>query len=264
MKCRFFGALLLLTVACSAAFEVQIINASTVALGSIASLYPGSLNPACLLQDGDLYLRADYSRLFGLTGLDYYQAKGLWKFHKQRQIGFGIHNFGNQIYQEKTLGIRYGQSVQNVLTLGVALDLYHVMITGCENSTAVGLSFGSVWKLGEKIDAALLLQNVNSPAIYGNYDPLPECFLMGIRYTPLPQVELCGEIFKDTLFPFAMRMGTILRPLQFLDLKFGVQLNPDRYSGGLALHLKGLSIDIAYQHHQVLPYTLYYGIGYGF
>lgn len=264
MNWKFICLIILMSVTSPAAFEVQTLNASAVALGSIASLYAGSSNPACFLTDETLYLRVDYTRLFGLTGLDYYQAEGLWKFREQRQLGIGFQNFGNRIYQEKTLGICYGYQLKNLLALGLSVQLYNVAITGCQNSTAVGLSLGSVWDLDEDIQVGMLLQNVNSPAIYGHYDPLPECFLLGIRYTPVSKIDLCSELFKDTEFPFSFRMGTIIRPLPFVELKLGAQLNPDRYAGGISFYLKGLRIDVAYQHHQVLPYTLYYGIGYGF
>jgi len=256
--------LLLLLKFCSAAFEVQSINPSLIALGSMTSLYPGSLNPAARAPYKTLYVRADYTRLYGISGLDYYQTQLEWLSSKQKCIGLDLCNFGNGIYQEKTVGFSYGQRLKDILSLGLSVRLYNIAILGYQSSTAFGLTVGSVWDLNEQLQIAVLFQNVNSPSIYKCSDPLPECFSMGVRYMPQMKLEFCGEMFKDTEFPFSLRMGAILKPFDFVDLKFGVQFNPDRYSGGFSFYWKKLSLDFAFQHHQVLPYTLYCGIGYGF
>ena len=256
--------LILLQTFCFAAFEVQSINAASIALGSITSLYPGSLNPAFLARPKSLVMRVDYARLFGLTGLDYYQAQLGWSSIKQKCLGLHLKNFGNTVYQEKTIGISYGQNLKDILSLGLSVHVYNIAIAGYQSSTAIGLNFGSVWNLNEQMQIGLLFQNINSPSIYKCSDPLPECFSLGARYAPFSKMELCGELFKDTEFPFSLRVGAIIKPFDFMDLKFGSQLNPDRYSGGISIYWKSLSADFAFQHHQTLPYTLYYGIGFGF
>ena len=256
--------LILLPIFCLAAFEVQSINSTSIALGTIASLYPGSLNPAFPIKQKSLVMRIDYARLYGLTGLDYYQAELGWSSKEQKSTRLSLRNFGNPVYQEKTLGISYGQSLKNILSLGITIDWYNIAIAGYQSSTTIGMSLGSVWELSEQIQIGILFRNINSPSIYKCADPLPECFSLGVRFTPLVKMEFCGELFKDTEFPFSLRMGTVIKPVDFMDLKFGAQLNPDRYSGGLSLYWKKFSLDFTFQHHQILPYTLYYGIGYGF
>ena len=256
--------LILLPLFCPAAFEVQSINTSLIALGSITSLYPGSLNPAFLTQQKSMTMRVDYARLYGLSGLDYYQAQLSWNSQKQQCFGFHFRNFGNTIYQEKTAGISYGQNLKDVLSVGLSVHLYNIAIAGYQSSTAIGLTVGSVCNLNGQMQVALLFQNINSPSIYKCSDSLPECFSLGARYIPLSKIELCGELFKDTEFPFSLRVGTIIKPAKFVDLKFGTQLNPDRYSAGISIYWKKLSMDFAFQHHQILPHTFYYGIGYGF
>ena len=256
--------LILLPTFCLAAFEVQSINTSSIALGSITSLYICSLNPAFLTEQKSMVMRVDYARLYGLTGLDYYQAQLGWSSIKQKCFGLYLQNFGNTVYQEKTAGISYGQSLKNILSLGLTVHLYNIAIAGYQSSTTIGLSLGSVWNLSEQMQIGLLFQNINSPSIYKCSDPLPECFSLGARYAPLSKMEVCGELFKDTEFPFSLRVGAIIKPFDFMDLKFGTQINPDRYSGGISIYWKSLSVDFAFQHHQTLPYTLYYGIGCGF
>ncbi|MDO9549191.1 MAG: hypothetical protein Q7J65_09540 [Candidatus Marinimicrobia bacterium] len=255
--------LILLPAFCLAAFEVQSINTSSIALGSITSLYPGSLNPAFPARQKSLFMRADYARLYGLSGLDYYQVQMGWNPNTKNCIGLYLRNLGNPVYQEKTVGISYGQSLRDILSLGLSVHLYNIAIAGYQSSTAIGLTLGSVWNLNEQMQIAVLFQNINSPSIYECSDPLPECFSLGARYIPLSKIELCGELFKDTEFPFSLRVGAIIKLFDFMDLKFGTQLNPDRYSGGISMYWKKLSLDFAFQHHQILPYTLYYGIGYG-
>ena len=261
---KLITVLMFLTVLSPAAFELQSVNTTGIALGSISSLYPGALNPAVLIPEKTMVMRTDYSRLFGISGLDYYQVEISRGFRRGMCAGMTFQNLGNRIYQEKTAGFKIGSDIKNVFSVGITLNVYNVTIIGYEKSTAVGLTAGSLWNLNEEMQVSLVYHNINSPAIYHHSDPLPECFFMGVRYVSKSKVEFFGEIFKDTQFPFSLRLGSVLKPCKFLDLRCGTQFNPDRYSGGFSIYWRKFSLDFAIQQHQVLPYTLYYGIGYGF
>jgi hypothetical protein len=261
-KCS--AVLILLFTTCFAAFEIQSVNTTSIALGNIISLYPGSQNPAALVESVGTFARFDYTRLFGIKDLNYYETRLSRSFRKNIAAGFNFQMFGNSIYQEKTLGIQVAKKYLDIISVGLAAQLYHIMIIGYQNSTAAGITLGICYFLNERLTLATLFQNINNPTIYSKSDPLPQCFTVGIRYKAQPKVEFSGELFKDTEFPFSTRAAVLIKALPFIDVMMGVQHNPDRYSGGLSLHWKKLRVDLALQHHLVLPYTLYCGIGIGF
>ena len=254
----------LLPVLCPAAFEIQSLNTAGIALGSVSSLYPGLLNPAVLTPERSFRFHTDYSQLYGIKGLDYYHAGIDYGFIKRKSAGLVFQNLGNSVYQEKTVTFKFGQDIRNVLSLGLSLNVYNVAISGYQSSTAFGLNVGSVLNLDKQTQLAFLYQNVNNPSICEQTDPLPQCFYFGVRYFPKSSFELYGELFKDTEFPFSLRLASVLKPFSFMDIKCGVQFKPDRFSGGVSVYWRKLSLDIAVLHHQVLPYTFFYGLGYGF
>jgi hypothetical protein len=237
-KTMIIGCLLITTG--FAAFELQTVNPSSIALGNVISLYPYSLNPAAQTEAVGKYLRFDYSRIFSIKGLDYYEVQAGWTSIRKRSYGAVLRSFGNPVYQEKTIVFNHARR---------------------DSDGAVGLTIGAKCYISEQMQFAVLFQNVNSPSLYDRSNRLPECFSAGLSYTPLPRIDWCLELFKDTEFPFSTRTGVRIKTLSCLDLMVGAQLNPDRFSGGLTLHWKQFRFDAAFLHHLVLPYTIYCGFG---
>ena len=258
-KSMIIGCLLVTTG--FAAFELQTVNPSSIALGNVISLYPYSLNPAAQTENVGKFLRFDYSRIFGIKGLDYYELQAGWTSIGKRSYGAVLRSFGNPIYQEKTIVFNHARRIINVLAAGVSLHFYHIAISGYDSDGTVGLTIGAKCYISEQLQFAVLFQNVNSPSLYDRSSRLPECFSAGLSYTPHPRIDWCMELFKDTEFPFSTRTGVRIKTLPCLDLMVGAQLNPDRFTGGLALHWKQFRFDAALLHHLVLPYTICCGFG---
>jgi hypothetical protein len=244
-----------------AAFELQTINPCVIARGNVGSLYHYALNPAANTEISGRFIRFDYSRLYGIKGLDYFDVQMGWTSAKQRYAGIGLKSFGNSIYQEKTLEISYARKFTKILSVGIMVNYYHISITGFNESGAFGLTVGTKYYLTDLFKFAILFQNVNSPDIYSDANHLPECLIFGMQATLHPKIEWCAELYKDTEFPFSPRTGLCLKICPTLDIATGVQLNPDRFSCGVSFHWKGLQLDAAFLHHMVLPYTIYCGCG---
>ncbi len=245
-----------------AAFEVQALNPSFIARGGIISIHSGSLNPAATLENQGIKFRVDYSNLFGIKGLRCCDFSIGWGSESKRGASFHVNSLGSQIYQENTYGIGYCQSIRNVIALGVIVKYYDLEIAGYDSTGAIGLTFGSKFYLNDFLRMSLLFQNVNAPKICNKSDALPESFTFGIQWIPDSRVEIDVEIFKDTIFPFSTRVGAKVAVFQGLFGLLGVQLNPDRYSGGISFVWNGFQFDAAILHHVVLPYTFYFGCSY--
>lgn len=244
-----------------AAFEIQSVNPRLIALGGIVSLLPASPNPAVNPEQAGKYIRFDYSRLYGLKGLDCYEVYCSWTTIRRRAMGLALRSFGNPIYSENTLEVSWAFQYRDYLAVGIAANYFHVDIAGYGMAGTVGLSLGTKYYLSRTLRLAMLFQNINRPAIYSKTEYLPESFSLGLQVMPNRKLEWNVEVFKDTGFPFTPRTGICIRALSLLDIRLGVQLNPDRLSGGFSLNWKGLQCDVAYLHHMVLPATIYIGCG---
>ena len=244
-----------------AAFEIQSINPQLIALGGIVSLLPSSPNPAANTEQVGRLIRFDYSRLYGIKGLDCYEAYCSWTMIRHRALGLVLRSFGNSIYSENTLELSWAIQYRDYLAIGVAANYFQIDIANYGMSGTIGLSFGTKYYLSRTIQLAVLFQNVNQPKIYSKIEHLPECFSLGMQLKPHRQLEWDVEVFKDTGFPFTPRTGICIKTLPFLDIRLGVQLNPDRLAGGFSFYWKGLRCDAAYLHHMVLPGTIYVGCG---
>jgi hypothetical protein len=244
-----------------AAFEIQSVNPQLIAMGGVVSLLPLSPNPAANTERIGKSIRFDYSRLYGIKGLDCYEASCSWTTMRHRALGLAARSFGNPIYSENTLEFSWAIQYRDYLAIGVAANYFHIDIAGYGMSGTLGLSLGTKYYLSRTLRLAILLQNINRPKIYSKIEDLPESFSLGIQIMPYRQLEWDVEVFKDTEFPFTPRTGVCIKALSFLDLRLGVQMNPDRLAGGFSLYWKGLQCDVAYLHHMVLPGTLYVGCG---
>jgi hypothetical protein len=258
------SAFVFLFSSCFAAFELQSVNTVSIALGNMNSLYPSSLNPAAQVECRGKLARFDYARIFNIKGLDYYETRLSHGFRGNQAAGISMQIFGNSLYQEKTFETQYARRLLEMVSIGLAVRLYHISITGYQNSVTAGVTMGVCYYLNERLTLATLFQNVNNPKIYRESNQLPQCYSLGVRYRMVPQIELYAELFKDIEFPFNPKGAILLQALPILDIMLGIQYHPNRYSGGLSFHWRKLRFDLALQHHMVLPYTLYCGFGIGF
>lgn len=262
MPGRLFFFLLFSFIKVYAAFEMQVLNPSFIARGGIISIHSGSLNPAATLENQGIKFRVDYSNLFGIKGLRHSDFNVGWGNNNKRGAFLYVNSLGSQIYQENTYGIGYCHLIRKVIALGLLVKYYDLTIAGYDRAGTIGLTFGSKFYMNDIFRMSLLFQNVNAPKICNKSDALPESFTFGIQWIPDSRVEIDGEIFKDTIFPFSTRVGVKLAIFQGLFGLLGIQLNPDRYSGGISCYWNSFQFDVAILHHIVLPYTFYFGCSY--
>jgi hypothetical protein len=244
------------------AFEIQMVNPTLIARGGIISIHPGSLNPSAILENDGFCFRSDYTNLFGIKGLHSWDANIEWG--KYRLVGIGLHTnaCGNDLYQESMLSLSYCRSIKEVISVGGSAVCYNVAIAGDYDSyRAIGISIGSKFFVSDDLRLALLFQNVNAPKLYKDSNDIPETFTFGVQWFPHSKIELNAELYKDTIFPFSTRFGIVIEIFKGVRGLVGVQLNPERYSGGISCKWRNIQFDAAILHHAVLPYTYYFGCG---
>lgn len=260
MSKRIISLIFILGFNVYAAFEIQTVDPFLIAMGGVVSIHPMSLNPANIIEEKGANFRISFSNLYGIKGLK------RWEFNagfggKRHGASLMVHSLGNSIYQELSIGVRYCEFIRDVILLGGSIQYYSLGISGYGNAGTIGLSIGSKLYLSSDFRMALLFQNVNGPRISEEKDSLPQSFALGIQWLPNQRVEINGELFKETIFPFSTRVGMSIKIINGIRCLLGVQLNPDRFSGGVSCRWNHFQFDVAVLHHMQLPYTIFFGCG---
>lgn len=261
---RLFFVWLLLFSAARAAFEIKIANPAAIARGGIISLFPGGTNPAILIKDKGFQCGLNYSNLYGIKNLTIWDANLQYTTRSRAGIALHITTLGNAIYQEKSVGFSYARHLSSLISAGITVNYYDLTITGYQTTGAFGLNFGTSFYPDSNLGFSLSFENINAPKICNGQEELPQTFAFGWQWRPLQRGELSAEIFKDTRRPFIFRSGIRIGIVRGFNLLAGIQLNPDRLSGGFELTWHQIQMALAIQHHPILPSTLYYGCGLNF
>jgi competence ComEA-like helix-hairpin-helix protein len=190
-----------------------------------------------------------YQKPFGISELNYGTVAAnfpIWN----RRFGLGLLTFGNNLYREQALSIAYSHKYQNRFYYGLALRYQSISIEGYGSSGTVGLELGLVIPLSSRLDWGFIAKNVNRPTIGQANQHLPQTFSSGISSKALTNLILNFEIFKDVRFPAEARFGCEFRPFDNIALRAGVANHPSRFSAGLGLAIKRITIDYAFFTHQ--------------
>jgi len=247
-----------------AAFDIATVAPGAIARGGIVSVAPGGSNPAAIVNHNGGFCGLNYANLYSIKNLQCWDADLLFTVRSKNGFAVRLNVLGNTVYQEKSFGFSYGRLFSELMAVGATVSYYDLAIVGYRRTGAVGFNCGAKFFPDTTLSFALLFENVNAPKICGGQEKLPQTFVFGWQWQPLGRGELTGEIFKDTRRPFIFRSGLRIEIAPGCDLLAGVQFNPDRFSGGIALTWRKIRLTCAVQHHPTLPFTFYYGCGLNF
>ena len=258
MKWRILTFSLLTFCFLSGAFEVRTVNPGIIAMGEIMSVNSIFLNPTGIDNENGFRLEFGYTNLYSLKGLKLWEASGGIK-RDMFGVAVRFQSTGYSTYHESVNDVGFSYNHSELFTIAVNLSYYAIGITGYGEDREVGISVGSNIYPTQQLKTSLIFRNVNAPKIAETHESLPQSFAFGFGWFPSNKWELEGELYKDTLYPFMTRFGISFLPVDFAKIMLGIQLNPDRYSGGIAFSLSKYSVIIATRSHMNLPHTLYFG-----
>ena len=241
-----------------AAFEIQLINPENIACGSIVSILPGGLNYSTILDEYGINLRASYTSLFGINELAYKSACFSWNHNMQNGYSLRLNAFGDEVYNESQVSAGYARKINPQIRVSVNLNIYNLSIKNYYKAWCFGAGVGGIFNLTEKLKMSLLYNNINGAKLK-NGEPLPRLFCAGFKWELHQKVDLMGEFYKDTEYPFITRMGTKIKVVKHINGMAGVQFEPNRFSYGVCCYWGGIKINVAYKSHFDLPSTLYFG-----
>jgi len=215
-----------------------------------------SLNPALGIGAGRVRAGVDYSRPYGLPGLEWGRACGGWSSERLAAgAGFGILSLDR--YHEYDAQTVIGGMPARDVAVGLGLHAL-VVADGQDHGDFVpAVDAGACWHAGRvRLGAAGL--RLNAPRWHDGTESPLRVVLAG-AWQPADEVLLALDLSRDQGDEDAA-FGAELRLVPQLGLRFGVGAAPLRFAAGLGAEVGPLGFDYAYQFHPVLKESHVFGL----
>jgi hypothetical protein len=159
-------------------------------------------------------------------------------------VGHGFRIFGDastSAYMGWTLNFFNAEFSR---TIGAAGDGTDGIEPG--NAWAVGLDVGGLVKIYERTRLGFFTRNLNSPTIGDDSEELSRQVGVGIAYEPYPGVTSAFDLRSTLGEQFRFCGGIEFNVVPALDLRVGVETEPNKVTGGFGIHLPVLTLDYGF------------------
>jgi len=167
------------------------------------------------------------------------------------------------LVSENTLSVSHGfrlfQDATATAAFGWTLNFYHAEFAstigqagdgtgGIDPGTAwaVGLDIGAMVSVYERTRVGFSTRNLNSPEIGDDGEELPRQLAVGIAYEPYPGVTSAFDVHTALDEEIRFRGGVEFEIVPQLDLRAGVETDPNKVTGGFGVHLPFLTLDYGF------------------
>jgi hypothetical protein len=260
MKCLPLLLLFFIQYQLNAAFEHLQSGSGIAAMGG-ASVAVGQnpwsvfSNPATMTGlDGRTLSFSYVPSPFGLKEL----AHGAFSFVEPTSAGsFALSGsrFGFELYREVDLQLSYAKDLSDLLCVGATVHYYHLSIERYGSAQTFGFDIGFLAHLSDQIRWGFTAFNVNAPTIGSAKEELPQVYVTGLAYSPLPDGAIMVDIEKDIRFPVELHIGVEYKLLDLVALRAGTTSDPAILSAGLGIHYSFVQLDYAFTDHAELGAT---------
>jgi hypothetical protein len=111
---------------------------------------------------------------------------------------------------------------------------------------AVGLDVGGLVKLYDRTRLGFFTRNLNSPTIGDDSEELSRQVGVGLAYEPYPGVTTAFDMRSTLGDQFRFCGGMEFNVVPALDLRVGVETEPNKVTGGFGIHLPVLTLDYGF------------------
>jgi hypothetical protein len=197
-----------------------------------------------------------YENHFLINKLNYNQFSAIVKT-KMGGFGLNVSYSGYADYNEKRIGLAYGKALGKRFALGVQLDYLNTFIAYDYGSKSM-ITF-EVGLMAKITDDLTLGAHVFNPvkAKLSDYDDerIPAVLNIGLNWDLQYGFVAAVEAESDMIHPLILKAGVEYNVMDLMYLRIGMSNNPNIFSFGVGLHLKGFTLDFASSMHQVLGYS---------
>lgn len=260
MKCAIILLLVCVQSRVYSAFEHLAHGSSVIAMGgaSVASVndpWTAFSNPGGLSTIDSRLLSLYYSpQPFGLKEL----AQGSFSFIEPTPAGTlaaSGSRFGFELYREVDLQVSFGGNINDMLAAGASVHYYHLSIERYGSAQTFGVDVGVLAHLTDEIRWGFAAFNVNAPIIGRAREKLPQVFVTGVGYSPIPEVTLAADLEKDIRYQAELHGGVQYSFLDLVAVRVGTTSDPSVLSAGVGIHYSVVQLDYAFANHTELGPT---------
>ncbi len=262
-----FIMLIVLPVGLHAAFGMRPAGAwlrSLAYAGTASSrvTFPAFNNPALLSVQQDKRILISYHNFYGIGALN---QSGV-SLTMPGFIPWGVDyiRMGNATYGENTLTMAAAFSVNENLSVGLAVRFYLLTIKGYGNAFTTGISAAIRSRITDDLTLAFRAVNINEPVIGQVREKLPLFGSAGINWRVDDAIHLLGDARFSTseAWDFSWGMEFIIN--NHLSARAGTRQSTHTVNGGFTLSWSGFLLYYALEFHPELNYSHTLDIAYVF
>ncbi len=170
-------------------------------------------------------------------------------------LGFGIKNYGFELYKETNLILSYGNNFRGKFFYGLNVNYYNLKIQNYNSASALGADIGALSYLTDFIRWGFFAKNIGGAKIGESQQELAQVYRTGVTVEPGNDLNLIMEIEKDVKYPLSFRGGMEYFINDNIYLRAGIGTQPTSFSGGISINYNLLQLDYAIYNNQDLGIT---------
>ena len=235
-------------------------SARDVALGHASTADPHStglhINPAISAATEQASATFFARQPFGIAELRHASVSASFP---ARWVTFqsGTGTFGFNEYRETFGTIAFSRAVPVGTSLpiyvGIRANAHHLSISEYGSDQALAADAGVLVPVLPVLTLGVHARNVSGGSIAGS--SLPRSLAVGAHYAAGPRVLVTADVLKDVAFPWSLRGGVEIRPVDALSLRIGATRHPVRFSAGVGINLGPIRADMAGERHPTLGWS---------
>lgn len=196
-----------------------------------------------------------FAKAHALSDLTYSSVAATVVLTDRVAAGATVGAFGSEAFRRLTATISISTSVEEDLSLGIRGTVRRLAIPGYGSTAVASLSAGWRLSLSEHVEAGGAWRHVG--AGLQPYDRLlPQELSIGASAVPVAGVRIAAALVRETASTLDLRVGVEFSVAQEVALRVGTGSHPDRFTLGLGIGARAVTIDIAASLHPYLGPSL--------
>lgn len=259
MKLIIFITALLYSNYCSAQFIRSPLSVGYIGIGTYSRNFTDAFsftnNQAALSQVKEVMAGIYAERRFMLKELNLLSSVFALPF-QNGAAGITAIISGSKNYSQSQIGLAYGRSLGETLSLGVQFNYNLIRIPGYGNTAAIGFEIGSIIRLTEKMQAGCHIYNL----LGGKWDKEPgkklaAIYTIGLGYDVSEKLFTSTQIEKEENQPVNVNVTMHYEFVKQFFVRGGIASESDNTFLGVGLKWQNLRMDFIATWHRHLGLT---------
>lgn len=217
------------------------VGQASVAMSDHWSPHSNVAGGAALTQFGAGFF---YDRRFSMAGFDVLAAS----VHQPTKYGVGMgamYRFGDELYNQTKMSVGWAHQIKGV-SLGISTDYIQTSIQDFGQKSNLAFNFGGIATIVPTLKFGACVYNINQARLSGYDDErIPTIMKAGAQYNPHKGLYVMGEIEKDVEQRERYKVGLEYAIIESVQLRSGINLNPQVLFFGIGAQNQVLSLDYA-------------------